>query len=179
MRRYVLWVIAFSCACGAAFGAGSLEQAGFFIRVVDETTGRGVPLITLKTTNHLSWVTDSAGVAAVIEPGLMGQQVFFHVAGHGYTYPADGFGYRGARLDVRPGAWAQVKVKRVNIAERLYRVTGEGIYHDSVLAGQKTPLAAPLLNGQVMGQDSVQTCLYRGKLYLFWGDTAKPSYPLG
>lgn len=156
-----------------------LKEEAFFIRVVDEATGRGVPLVVLRTTNHLSWVTDSAGIAAIIEPGLMGQNVFFHVSSHGYTYPKDGFGYRGPRLDVRPGQWATIKVKRTNIAERLYRVTGEGIYHDSVLAGEKTPLANPVLNGQVAGQDSVQNCLYNGKLYWFWGDTGRPSYPLG
>jgi len=30
-----------------------------------------------------------------------------------------------------------------------------------------------------MGQDSVYTCLYRGRLFWMWGDTGRPSYPLG
>ncbi len=177
--RYVgFWAVLAVFWGGFAWG-GSVADEAFFVRVVDEATGRGVPLMVLRATNHLSWVTDSAGLAAVIEPGLMGQQVFFHVSGPGYERQADGFGYRGVRLDVRAGTRAEVKVRRVNVAERLYRVTGEGIYHDSVLGGDAVPLAYPVLNGQVMGQDSVQNCLYRGKLYWFWGDTAKPSYPLG
>ncbi len=67
----------------------------------------------------------------------------------------------------------------MNIAERLYRITGQGIYRDSVLAGLPVPLKNPDLNGQVMGQDSVQTCWYKDRLYWFWGDTNCPFYPLG
>ncbi len=37
----------------------------------------------------------------------------------------------------------------------------------------------PLLNGQVAGQDSAQSVVYRGKIYWFWGDTSRQSYPLG
>ncbi|MHC4519441.1 MAG: hypothetical protein ACYTAS_12695, partial [Planctomycetota bacterium] len=37
----------------------------------------------------------------------------------------------------------------------------------------------PVLNGQVTGQDSVFTCLYRGRVFWMWGDTSRPSYPLG
>src|SRR5436190_9695494 len=69
--------------------------------------------------------------------------------------------------------------KRINIAERLSRVAGGGIYRDSVMLGKAVPLKEPLLDGQVFGQDSVQSVIYRGKIYWFWGDTARPSYPLG
>ena len=68
------------------------------------------------------------GIAAFEEPGLMDQPVFFHVRSHGYEFPKDGFGYRGKALPVREGGTAQLKVKRINVAERLYRVTGGGIY---------------------------------------------------
>jgi len=74
---------------------------------------------------------------------------------------------------------ATIKIKRLNIAERLYRVTGEGIYHDSLLTGRPVPLKQPALNGQVMGQDTVIATPYRGKIYWFWGDTERASYPLG
>lgn len=107
----------------------------FVIRVVDEQTGRGVPLIELKTTNGISFWTDSQGVIAFSEPGLMEQEVYFSVRGPGYEYPADGFGNRGVRLHVRAGGTAEIQVKRLNIAERLYRITGQGIYRDSLLAG--------------------------------------------
>ncbi|MEZ6059256.1 MAG: hypothetical protein R3C19_02730 [Planctomycetaceae bacterium] len=57
----------------------------------------------------------------------MNQQVFFHVASHGYEFPADGFGYHGTRVKTVPGGSATLKIKRTNVAERLYRVTGAGI----------------------------------------------------
>lgn len=38
----------------------------FGIRVIDEATGRGVPLITLKTTNHIAHTTDSADRKSVV-----------------------------------------------------------------------------------------------------------------
>ena len=109
----------------------------------------------------------------------MDQKVFFYVTSHGYEYPADGFGFRGVALDVKRGGRAQLKIKRRNIAERLYRVTGAGIYRDSVLVGRKAPIARPLLNAQVTGSDSVQMAQYRGRLFWIWGDTNRPRYPLG
>ena len=108
----------------------------FAIRVVDAGTGRGVPLVELKTVNHLRYYTDSNGWVAFREPGLMNRQLFFHVRSHGYEYPKDGFGYRGKRLSTAPGTEAVLKLKRLNIAERLYRVTGGGIYRDSHLLGR-------------------------------------------
>lgn len=151
----------------------------FGIEVVDEQTGRGVPLVELTTTNGITYITDSAGLVAFDEPGLMNGRVFFHVKSHGYEFPKDGFGFRGAGLDIGPGGSAKIKIRRVNIAERLYRVTGEGIYRDSVLLGRQPPIREPLLNAQVTGSDSVVTAVYRGKLHWFWGDTNRAKYPLG
>lgn len=151
----------------------------FTIRVVDGQTNRGVPLIELRTTNCISHYTDSHGIVAFREPGLMDQEVFFFVEGHGYEFAKDGFGFQGVRLRTTPGTTATVLAKRVNAAERLYRVTGQGIYRDSILTGQSVPLKHPNLNGQVVGQDSVFTCLYRDRIFWMWGDTGRPSYPLG
>ena len=151
----------------------------FKIQVVDRQTERGVPLVELRTTNNIRYFTDSHGIVAFYEPGLMDMEVFFFVESHGYEFPKDGFGMRGKRLRISPGASAVIKIDRLNIAERLYRVTGQGIYRDSVLTGHPVPLKNPVLNGQVMGQDSVYTCLYRGRLFWLWGDTGRPSYPLG
>ena len=151
----------------------------FKIQVVDDQTGRGVPLVELKTTNSRSYWTDSNGLVAFYEPGLMDQKVFFHVGSHGYEYPKDGFGYAGVALDIKPGGSAEIKVKRRNIAERLYRITGEGIYNDSVLLGLPVPIRQPVLNGLVVGQDSVVNAVYQGKIYWFWGDTGTVWYPLG
>jgi len=160
-------------------GAGAPARVPFRITVVDSQTGRGVPLVELATVNGIVCVTDSAGVVAFDEPGLMNREVFFTVRSHGYAFPKDGFGFAGTRLHVTPGGSATLKIDRVNIAERLYRITGGGIYRDSVILGDEPPIRAPLLNGQVLGQDSVQTALYRGKIYWFWGDTSRPGYPLG
>lgn len=160
-------------------GGGEGARAAFRITVVDSRTGRGVPLVELTTVNGIVSVTDSAGVVAFEEPGLMNQDVFFTVKSHGYTFPKDGFGFAGTRLRVTPGGSATLQIDRVNIAERLYRITGAGIYRDSVMLGDRAPIRMPLLNGQVLGQDSVQTALYRGKIYWFWGDTSRAGYPLG
>ena len=91
----------------------------------------------------------------------------------------DGFGNRGLKLRTTPGATARVTIRRLNIAERLYRLTGQGIYGDTMLLGRKPPIRDPVLNGRVLGQDSVMATLYRGKIYWFWGDTQRESYPLG
>jgi hypothetical protein len=155
------------------------SEAPFVITVLDDQTGRGVPLVDLRTTANQVFVTDSAGIAAIDDPSLMNQKVYFHIKSHGYEYPKDGFGYSGKALDVSPGGAAEFKLKRRNVAERLYRITGLGIYRDSVLAGKRTPLDKPLLNAEVTGQDSTQTAVYRGKYYWFWGDTNRLAYPLG
>jgi hypothetical protein len=151
----------------------------FKIQVLDRQTGRGVPLVELRTTNNTRYYTDSNGIVAYYEPGLMGREVFFFVESHGYEFPKDGFGFHGTRLKTSPGGSAVIKIDRHNIAERLYRVTGQGIYRDSILTGTPVPLKNPVLNGQVMGQDSVYTCIYHGRLFWMWGDTSRPSYPLG
>jgi hypothetical protein len=159
--------------------SGKSASEYFTIQVIDRQTGRGVPLVELRTTNSIRVFTDSNGIVAFREPGLMDREVFFFVEGHGYEVPKDGFGYRGVRLKTTPVKEAVVKIDRLNIAERLYRVTGQGIYRDSILTGRPVPLRDPVLNGQVMGQDSVDTCIYHGRLFWLWGDTGKPSYPLG
>lgn len=168
------------CAAVAlSLSAARLVAAPFEIQVVDEATGRGVPLVELETVDHERFVTDSAGRVAFDEPGLMGREIFFHVRSHGYEFPKDGFGFRGARIATSAGGATTLKIKRLNIAERLYRITGAGIYRDTLLLGKKAPLAEPALNAEVLGQDSVQTAIYRGKIFWLWGDTLRASYPLG
>lgn len=170
----LLWAATLS---GAA--PDSNESKYFRIDVVDAETGRGVPLVELATVNAIRLYTDSNGIVAFHEPGLMNTSVFFHVKSHGYEFPKDGFGIRGRALDVRPGGHARLEIRRVNIAERLYRLTGGGIYRDSVLVNAPVPIRHPVLNGLVFGQDSVCTLVYRDRIYWFWGDTSRPRYPLG
>lgn len=167
-------------ACGFALAAPGDEASRYFaLRVVDDQTGRGVPLVELTTVNNLRYVTDNAGLVAFDEPGLMDQKVYFHVRSHGYSYPKDGFGNRGVALVTKPGTQAEIKLHRENVAERLYRTTGQGLYRDSTLLGEPTPLKHPNLNALVMGQDSVQAAVYRERIYWFWGDTERVRYPLG
>lgn len=151
----------------------------FEIQVQDEATGRGIPLVQLTTVNHVTYVTDNAGRVAYYEPGQMGQTVFFEVKAHGFEVPKDGFGIAGTRFKMEPNGSGVLKLKRVNLAERLYRITGCGLYRDSVLLGKETPLAEPLGSGMVAGQDSVFAVPYRDRVYWFWGDTNRMSYPLG
>ena len=75
----------------------------FRITVQDQDTGRGVPLVELRTVNDVRYYTDSSGTAAVDDPELMGQKVFFTISSPGYEFPADGFGYRGEALSVTAG----------------------------------------------------------------------------
>ena len=166
----------------AAMAGGPPDPPGrpFAIRVVDGATGRGVPLIELRTVDAARFVTDNAGLVAFDEPGLTGSDVYFHVKGHGYEYPADRSGFRGRALRTTPGGEATLTVRRVNVAERLYRITGGGLYRDSLLLGRPVPLRNPAINGLVVGQDSVVNALRTdGTLLWFWGDTNRPSYPLG
>ncbi len=151
----------------------------FGIQVLDQDTRRGVPLVELETTSGMRYYTDSNGLIAFYEPGLMNRKVYFGVSAHGYEFPRDGFGMRGIVLETKPGTVVAIKVKRLNIAERLYRITGQGIYRDTILLGRKAPIAEPLINAEVTGQDSVMNAIYGGKLYWFYGDTSRLSYGLG
>jgi hypothetical protein len=179
MRLKILHVflLIFSSALSHLHAA---ETNGFFkIKITDADTGRGVPLVQLETTAHQIFYTDSAGVVAFNEPGLMGREVWFGVHSDGYDYPKDGFGNAGTRLKPTAGGSAEIKLKRVNIAERLYRITGAGIYCDTILLGEKAPIDEPALNGDVVGQDSSTPTVYRGQIHWFWGDTGRTEYPLG
>jgi hypothetical protein len=146
----------------------------FQIRVVDRQTGRGVPLVALTTNNDIVCFTDSNGIAAWNEPGLMDRDVYFRIESPGYRFPGG-----GATLHVKTGGQIEIKIQRLSIAERLYRVTGQGIYRDSILTGYPAPIREPVLNAQVLGQDTVRVTPYRGKLFWLWGDTNRASGPFG
>ena len=175
--KWLRWALVFSLS-GRIWAAMSPSDY-FGIEVVDDQTGRGVPMVELQTTSGVRYYTDSSGLVAFYEPGIMGQKVYFGISASGYEFAADGFGSRGVALQTTPGTIKQLKIKRLNIAERVYRVTGQGIYRDTVLLGRKPPIAEPLLDAQVTGQDGILTAIYRGKLYWLYGDTQRLSYSLG
>lgn len=175
MLKFITLTIVISSFCPHLLFAESYFQ----IQVIDEETERGIPLVELETVNHILHVTDSNGIAAINEPGLMNQEVYFHIRSHGYEYPKDVFGFIGKKLKVIPGGKTVLKMKRINLAKRLYRVTGGGIYRDSLLLKEPVPIKQPVLNGQVLGSDSVVNTIFKNRIYWFWGDTNKPGYPLG
>lgn len=151
----------------------------FGLRAIDDKTGQGVPLVRFKTTSNIALWSDSQGYAAFNEPGLMDTEVYFEIDSPGYEAAADGFGFRGLRVTPQAGKVAEVRLKRINSAERVGRVTGQGIYRDSELLGLPTPRNSSSLKAGVTGSDSVQMVPYRGRLFWLWGDTSFVNYPLG
>ena len=117
--------------------------------------------------------------------------VLFLVSLAGYEYPADGFGFRGlAVTPQQPHTLFRVNMTRTQVAQRVYRLTGLDIYRDSVLLNNAAaasggvlvvsaggsaaasvyvrapvvdvPVTRPLVNDDVVGQDSILTALYKG-----------------
>jgi hypothetical protein len=65
-----------------------------------------------------------------------------------------------------------IELDRVNLAERLVRLTGGGTWAETVIR-------EPALDGEVFGQDTAHAVPWRGGLFWLCGDTTIPSYPLG
>jgi hypothetical protein len=145
------------------------------IEVVEQGTGWPVPLVELRTTNQVRFVTDNAGVIAFDLPEFMGRETWFDVLGHGYEAPKDGFGFRGFRLTPEPGKTLKVEVRRTIVAKRLGRSTGIGLFAES----QKLGKDLDWKDSGVVGCDSVQNAVHRGKLFWAWGDSSLANYPLG
>lgn len=152
-------------AVALALAATSPGRAQLFqIKVVDSQTGRGVPLVELQLTGGPKLITDSNGIVALDDPALLNKNVPFGFQSYGYSQ-------WGQTVQTTAGGSVQIALDRRNLAERLYRVTGPGIYADSIKAGIPAPIAHPLHNANVKGQDSVQTAVYKNQIYWFWGDT--------
>lgn len=145
------------------------------IEVVDKSNGWPVPLVHLRTTNEISFVTDNAGVVAFDAPEFMERETWLTVFSDGYELPADGFGFRGVRFTPKPEGTFRIEVERKQIAKRLGRLTGAGIFAESQKLGQ----FAGWRESGVMGSDTVRTTSYKGKLFWLWGDTNLAAYPLG
>ena len=161
-------------------GQPTRPEKPFVIQVVDEATNRPVPLVEISTVHQVTHITDNHGITAWNEPELAGEEVFFQVKSHGYEIQADGFGFKGRKEKVVSGGRVQWKLKRTQIAERLYRITGAGRLAESQAAGlisADDPNA--ITRARVIGQDSVQMTPYKNELYWLWGDTSRLSYPLG
>ena len=68
LRSAVLAVVIETCVSAAA-GLAAQPSRYFAIKVIDEQTGRGVPMVELQTTSSVSYYTDSSGRRRV-EMGL-------------------------------------------------------------------------------------------------------------
>eukprot|EP00937_MAST-01D_sp_MAST-1D-sp2_P001444 g1444.t1 len=167
-------------ALALASAASSVPWNTFRIDCIDAETGRGVPLVQLKLPNYLRYYSDSGGVVAFDEPGLLGRAVYFVVLSDGYQVVVDPPGLArnepgsepGVLLNTEAGGRARVLLRRVQPAERMYRLTGAGLYRDTLLVGGAAPVAEPLLStANVLGQDSLMAVPYRNRTLWFFGDT--------
>ena len=162
-------------AIASSIAAATRPDPPCRIEVVDAQCGWPVPLVELRTTHGVRLVSDNAGLIAFDLPELMGRPTWFDVIGHGYGVAADGFGYRGVRLTPEPGQTLKVEVRRDIVARRIGRLTGGGLFGES----RKLGLEPAWRDGIVLGCDSVQSAIHRGRLFWVWGDTVVANYPLG
>ena len=138
-------------------------QDYFAIQVLDSQTGRGfrwlncAPIIKTITPTAMASGVQRAGPDESKRHVLLFRAMDTRAA----VWP----------LQTTPGNERNCHINRLQRAERLYRVTGKGIYQDTVLLGQSAPIDHPLFNANVKGQDSVQTAIYNGQIHWFWGDT--------
>ena len=145
------------------------------IEIVEKGSEWPVPLVELRTVSGLRFVSDNAGVIACDAPELMGRETWFYVHGQGYGVKPDVFGYEGVRVTPQPGSTLRIEVDRRVIAKRMGRITGSGLYAESEKLGEESLVP----ESGIVGCDSVQTALHRGKLHWIWGDSNLARYPLG
>lgn len=157
------------------FACVTLQAAPCRIEIVDKENGWPVPMVELRSTHETRFVSDNLGLIAMDDPDLLDREVWFHVKGHGYGVPKDGFGYEGVRTTLKAGGTFRIQVERRILAKRLGRLTGAGLFAE----GQKLGSTPPLPETGVYGCDSVLTTAHDGKLFWLWGDTTVPGYPLG
>jgi hypothetical protein len=167
--------VTFKPAITLLFPLTLLAEEPCRIEIVDRENGWPVPLVELRSTHETRHVSDNLGLIAIDEPDLLNREVWFHVKGHGYSVAKDGFGSEGVRATLQPGGTFRIEVDRSNIAKRLGRLTGAGLYAE----GEKLGIAPPLPESGTFGCDSVLLAKHGDKLIWMWGDTTLPGYPLG
>ena len=145
------------------------------IEIIDKENGWPVPLVELTSIHETRHVSDNLGLIAIDDPDLLDRELWFYVKGHGYGVAKDGFGYEGVRITLKAGGKYRVEVERRNIAKRLGRLTGTGLFAE----GEKLGIPPLQPESGVFGCDSVLMAKHDGKLFWLWGDTNLPGYPLG
>ncbi len=152
----------------------SAANERFLVRVFDPTTDRGVPLIELQSP-HSTYISDSNGLISLdpkADPALFSETIFFTVFGHGYQL-VDPQSQGGVNLSPSANGYAEIEVEQRSdqVAHRLYRITGAGIYRDSILADIPTPLLNPTLQARISGTDWAHSTTYRDNIYRITADT--------
>jgi len=185
-RPLVLWVVLALVAstfpaCSPLAPRRPLARDAFRIQVIDQSTGRGVPAVELRTIDQRRFVTDSTGTIAFLEPDLLGHRVFFHVRSFGYRLSESAGKQGGVVLETERGGSARLSLFRENVAERLYRVTGSGIERDVALLDQAGgqvlgPRGEPI--DPLLGTDSALCITYDRRLLWIFGDTVTAANPL-
>ena len=147
-----------------AMAPASAAADVFQVHVIDSLTGRGVPLVEMTPQGGPTLLTDSNGIIALDDSSLLNRSLHLGFRSYGYSE-------WGGTMQTTAGGNVEIAIERRNRAERLYRVTGPGIYEDSVQVGASVPIAKPLHNANVRGQDSVQAAVYKNQIHWFFGDT--------
>lgn len=158
-------------------GFSCRQQNDYFqIEVLDSVTKRGIPIAKISNINGITYYSDSYGNIAYNEQEAMGRDLYFLVSAEGYKIPKDDTGRQSVLLTPNKGKKAIIFMERIQPAERLYRMTGMGIYRDTELLGLKVPSFATYWDrGQVLGQDSNLGSIYKNKIFFIWGDTFLPT----
>ncbi len=115
---------------GAIRAGPTVTSTLWGVRCVDSATGRPIPAVRISILNYIDAWTDSNGWAAFAEPDFARLTRSLWV-----KFAADGFEGAGFHLNATLGRSVVVKLSRLELAERLYRVTGASIFGDSVRLG--------------------------------------------
>jgi hypothetical protein len=167
------------------------SSAYFRIKFVDAHTRRGIPMVLARSSHYLEQYSDSAGNIAFLEPGMMNRPVWFSILTDGYNFsasdqPASSHAHQalfpydsGVTLTTTPGTTATVLLNRTQIAERVYRLTGAGLYRDTLLTqdlseipASAAPRASEDTHSGSTAQDSLQIAIFKRKVLWLFGDTA-------
>jgi hypothetical protein len=140
--------------------------------------------------NYVSSYSDSGGNIAFYEPGFEGD-IFFNVYSDGYSLdpnqdhvemyntPYDSGIHLNVSYGENSGGGGIIYMVRHQLAKRLYRLTGSGLYADSYLSNQLSSIPQSIIDSnrvliddvKVLGQDTVMTVTFNNKVLWFFGDT--------
>lgn len=110
---------------------------------------------------------------------MTGDALWVAVSSYGFEPPRGFLNVAGMQVFPKPGESTVIRLKRTQIAQRLYRMTGYGIYRDSMMLGKPVPIEKPVLNARVTGSDTIQCAKFQGKLLWMWQDTDRMGHHFG